>query len=352
MACCGWMKLLIAALFAVAACSSREPESKAAPRPTPPDRYEAPPMPPEPAAPPEPPKPACDPAARTVCVGDTVVECVGDGSLGKKLTDCPGRCTTGACADTCAIKDVELIYVVDSGHNLMSFDPRKLPGDPFNRVGKLTCDPASRPFSMAVDRQGIAWVLYNSGKLYRVSIVDGHCSAAISTTDAPRTFGMGFASDAPNSTTEKLFVAANDDSQMFAQLDTSTSPPRWTPIAPIKGEHTNHPELTGTGDGKLFGYFPEAGVGFVQELDRASGALIGPRRDVGAQSGRVRSFAFAHWGGVFYVFVSVGDNSAVHAINRKTGKSEVVRDQLPERIVGAGVSTCAPELERAPENGQ
>lgn len=335
-------------LLTVAACSTREQEAPPAPRPTSPVREVAP----DPTRDPKPASPVtaqCEAVDGKACVGDTVVACSADGTIGDTLDNCQGGCKRGACVDTCAVKGVELIYVVDSAHNLLSFDPQKLPGDPFHRIGTLTCDPSARTFSMAVDRHGIAWVLYNTGTLYRVSILDAHCANAGVPESAPRTFGMGFVRDSAKSTSEKLFVAADDSSQMLAQLDTSTKPPRWLPIAPLKDKPSRHPELTGTADGKLFGYIPDdVAGGFVQEIKPKTGELSGPRMPVGAKPGHVSAFAFAHWGGVFYVFSTIDGTPMVHSIHRKTGKRAVVRDNLPYRIVGAGVSTCAPELERVP----
>jgi hypothetical protein len=326
-------------LLAIAACSGREPDSKPSPQPT---RV-------EPPAPPT--VQQCDPKAGNVCIADAIVECGADGTLGRTLQECKGACKRGACVDTCEVHGVELIYVVDSTNNLLSFDPQKLPADPFQLVGTLACDPANHPFSMAVDRTGVAWVLYDTGKLYRASILDGHCSPAgyAPEPNPVHTFGMGFVTDGPKSTTEQLFVAANDESQMLARLVTSQTPPRWIPIAVIAAKQTRNPELTGTGEGKLFGYFPEPGHGFVQELDRTTGKPLGPRRNLGANLDQVTAWAFALWGGVFYIFATTADgNSAVHSIRRKTGESALVREHLPYRIVGAGVSTCAPQLEREP----
>jgi hypothetical protein len=50
---------------------------------------------------------------------------------------------------------------------------------------------------------------------------------------------------------------------------------------------------------------------------------------------------------VFYIFVTNGSRSTVRAIDRKTGDYKVVMDNIPYRIVGAGVSTCAPEKDGA-----
>ncbi len=290
--------------------------------------------------------PTCDPAKGPTCAGTDVVECTADGKLGNRVQTCKDGCRAGACIDTCEAQGVELIYVVDDANRLLSFDPSKLPGDPFHPIGTLRCETSATPFSMAVDRRGVGWVLYNNGKLHRVSILDARCLSAGMTArpNAPRTYGMGFvASDAAS---ETLFVAANDDSRALATIEIAQEPPRFATIAAIDAGQTKNPELTGTGDGKLFGYFPEPNQGFVTELDKTTGQPIEPRHPLGSDIGDVQAYAFAHWGGVFYVFATSDGHTSVHAIHRKDGRYERVRDDVPYRIVGAGVSTCAPLLER------
>ena len=272
------------------------------------------------------------------------MRCEGDGTFGSAVERCNGGCRAGKCVETCAVQDVELVYVVDDAHQLMSFDPKKLPSDPFHTIGKLACEPTSSPNSMAVDRKGVAWVNYHSGVLHKVSIIDGKCQQAITPDGAPKAFGMGFVTDGPNATTEKLFVVAIGSSQL-AELDVTQKRPPWDPITTLTS--AKNPELTGTGGGQLFGFFPEDG-GFVQEIDRKTGALLGKQLPVGAPKGAIGAWAFAHWGGKFYVFVTVDDNSMVYEIDGKSGVSKRVREKLPTEIVGAGVSTCAPLLESVP----
>ena len=48
----------------------------------------------------------------------------------------------------------------------------------------------------------------------------------------------------------------------------------------------------------------------------------------------------------FWKVVTVDDANEVHAVHRKTGKHQLVIENGPHRIVGAGVSTCAPLLEK------
>src|SRR5262245_53877375 len=128
----------------------------------------------------------CDPAAGPMaCDGNNVVTCNSDGTIGGVIETCdPGTaCMDGACERACTADGVDLIYVVDQANNFLSFDPRLIgtPQSPFNLIGVLNCpaglpqpgwtSPAT-PFSMSVDRNGVAWVLYTSGEIFNVNITN------------------------------------------------------------------------------------------------------------------------------------------------------------------------------------
>ena len=94
----------------------------------------------------------------------------------------------------------------------------------------------------------------------------------------------------------------------------------------------------------MFGYFP-GGNAHLTKLERQAAKIINgwPLTPI---AGAVRSWAFAHWGGKFYFFISVAEGattrSRVLQLDPDTGESHVFIDNTPYRIVGAGVSTCAP----------
>jgi hypothetical protein len=301
----------------------------------------------------------CDPRDSRVCVGNDVVACEPDGTLGRRLHACHDGCDDGACIPTCADDSAGLIYVLDDANRLLSFDPRKLPGDPFQLIGTVRCGGRPQaPFSMSIDRHGTAWVVTIDGQLFKVSIADARCrpTAFVADPRFPR-FGMGFVTDRPGSATEKLFIASNDPSHELGTIDTASGLRTHT-IGVVAAAEEHNPELTGTSEARLFGFFPTArGPSFVQEIDRATGAAVGRRWTLGkAQLGGIGAYAFAQWGGVFYAFIqtfnessSQADNAnldsdvTVRANDRATGSYRIVMRHLPYRIVGAGVSTCAPE---------
>jgi len=295
---------------------------------------------------------SCDPTVPRICMGQDVVECGSDGHLGRRLRACHKGCSDGKCEQTCEDDNTKLIYLVSTNNDFLSFDPRKLPGDPFHLIGKLKCRGGGSPFSMSVDRNGTAWVLYGDGELFKVNINDAKCEPTTFMPGAtgPATFGMGFSTDKAGGDSEKLYVANNDFTNELWSIDTAHDlhPHKMGTLTATVDEN---PELTGTSEGKLFGFFPSfTEPSFVQEINRANAAPVGKKWFLGSEPlGSIDAYAFAQWGGVFYIFATVADpdtfeqNSTVRTIDRATGKYRTIITHAGYRISGAGVSTCAPE---------
>lgn len=294
----------------------------------------------------------CDPAVPKVCMGNDVVECNSDGHLGRRVRACHHGCTDGKCEQTCEDDNTKLIYLVSTSNDFLSFDPRKLPKDPFHRIGTLKCphEGFGSPFSMSVDRNGIAWVLYGDGRMFKVHITDAKCEATTYQpfTSGALTFGMGFSTDKPGGDSEKLYIAANDSTFDLSSIDTKDLAPKH--IGRLAAAEDQNPELTGTSEARLFGFYPSfSAPSFVQEINRNTGGAIGKKLFLGSEPlGEISAYAFAQWGGVFYIFATVSDefgdqNSTVRTIDGTTGKYRTIMSHVGFRISGAGVSTCAPE---------
>lgn len=300
----------------------------------------------KPANPDDDPDERCDPKEKRVCVGSRVVACE-DGHLGRALRQCPDTCRAGRCVGSCA-EGAELIYLTTDRDELLSFDPRKLPGgDPFRLIGVMNCNAFGNPFSMSVDRSGVAWVVYSDGSLFEVSTTDATCKSTgfVRGSVGSSVFGMGFVTDEAGGKTEKLYVSATGGRHALAYIDTLTSPPVAHEVGTLPITAT-HPELTGTGEGRLFGFFPvSGGTSFVQEIDKQTGNFLGSQFALGDPLDFVGAYAFAHWGGVFYIFVSSTSNT-VRAIDRQSGMYKMLLSDTPWRVTGAGVSTCAPEKDQ------
>lgn len=244
--------------------------------------------------------------------------------------------------DGCA-ETTRSVYVLGKGRELVRFDPATLT---FDTVGLVACPvnggPAigvPTPFSMAVDRTGTAWVLYSDGTLYNVDVTTASCSSTDfmpNQLQAFELFGMGFVADAPGSLSETLFLSSYSPGDGIARLNMSNL------AVERVGFYNMMPgaaELTGTGDARLFGFFVGNPV-HVSELDSNDSDLLDtielPNTTIGA------AWAFAFWGGDFWLFTSEnGTTSQVDRV-RPNGVIERVVDDVGLLVVGAGVSTCAP----------
>ena len=251
----------------------------------------------------------------------------------------------------CADAGSTVIYVVTEQDSLLSFDP---PTATFTRIGTLACPGtiSAEPFSMAVDRAGVAYVLYqdafgNNGGLFRVNTATAACEATAFVPDRAfaQTFGMGFSTN-PADGGEELYVAADQDAgSRLATLDTTTFALR---VVGAFDPPITSPELTGTGGGDLFAFYA---TGFMGSAGSAI-AQINPStaRSIGqsplASVHQNTNWAFAIWGGDFYTFTGtvpgVMGRTTVTRFRPSDG-SIVTVAELPDTIVGAGVSTCAPQ---------
>jgi hypothetical protein len=246
-------------------------------------------------------------------------------------TDTGGDSDGDGDSDGCS-EAAKKIYLVDSDQTLYKFDP---PAKVFEKIGTITCG-ASSPFSMAVTRDAVAYVLLSGGAIFQVSTADASCQATPyqSGQSGFSTFGMGFATDGANVTTEKLYIA---NSSQLAWLDTS-----WK--VNILGAITGDPELTGNGLGELWGFFPTAAKPHVSNIDKASGGLIATYPLPNYITNSPSAWAFAYWGGAFYIFYESDTDTStqVYKVDAASGQTEVWMADTGKRIVGAGVSTCAP----------
>jgi hypothetical protein len=240
----------------------------------------------------------------------------------------------------------KLVYVLDDMNNLSKFDPMT---KTFSVIGPMKCQPSSilfTPFSMAIDRQANAWVLYSdgsAGEVFKVNTSDLTCTPTGWNTQLGLVeFGMGFSTDVPGGTTDKLFVAGGSGpsvpSSTLATLDTTSM------TATRKGTVSGWPELTGTGSAELWGFFPSAGGTRIEKLDKAVGTGL-TTYQLPTLAGMPVAWAFAFWGGDFWVFLMKGSESktTVYQVNGTTGQIKGMTSANPgQAIVGAGVSTCAP----------
>ena len=238
------------------------------------------------------------------------------------ISDCPDAGAT-------------LVYVLGAQNELYSFYPPTLA---FKSIGTISCQSSSSPNSMAVTRSGIAFTNFLDGELFEISTANAACKPTPYKANQLgwTTYGMGYAGIADGG--ESLFVAgnsANDVSKGLGTIDTTAF--TLSEIAGFQPQQSNC-ELSGTGAGQLFGFCPTNTGSVVIEIDKATAKVISSHALVAGSN--ASSFAFAFWGGSFWIFSGTG-SSLVTNYDPNTQKETNV-SSAPLEIVGAGVSTCAP----------
>lgn len=228
------------------------------------------------------------------------------------------------------------VYVIDANGTLSGFDTETLQ---FFDIGNINCPTGgsgATPYSMAIARDESAYVLYSDGNVFRVNTQTAACSKTVFTANQSGfdTFGMGFSADTPGGNDETLFIASSTllGSVAFPSM-------KVTPLASLAG----NPELTGTSDAELWGFFPGATRSQVGLIDKATGDVSNVIA-LPSLTGSPQSWAFAFWGGRFWIFLQRQNDSStvVYRLDKATEKTITAIANTGRQIVGAGVSSCAP----------
>jgi hypothetical protein len=243
-----------------------------------------------------------------------------------------------------------LIYVVTSENFLYSFYP---PTAEFRQIGLLSCptpDSTWQPFSMAVDRKGTAYVLFTQGftatsppgQLYRVSTATAACVAVpyVPGQQGFNRFGMGFVGS-PNGRTDTLYVAADNTPAALGTIDVTSF--HLSVVGTFAPQDLPSAELSGTGTGQLYAFYSINGMtsSAIAQIDPMT-AQVTAQNDLSSLPQQM-AWAFAYWGGDFYLFTgATGQPSTVTRYSPSDG-SQITYATAPNTIVGAGVSTCAPQ---------
>ena len=237
-------------------------------------------------------------------------------------------------ADDCDTTS-DLVYVIDRADDaLYLFDPETLA---FDLLGELDCGLfAGSPASMSVTRDGFAYVRYTDNTVYAVDLDTLECTETAYGGGGFGAFGMGFATDSDTTWRDTLYIA--NDNQL-ARMDTAT----WT-VSPM-GSLPSQSELTGNADGELWAILPLEEPAQLVRLNKDTAAVEHTLHMTAMPDPyTIDAFAFATWGGDFWVFIrthGMGHSTDVYRVT-STGHTTRVAVDTGMDVVGAGVSTCAP----------
>ncbi len=303
--------------------------------------------------------PICDESFKCAldCLPDCGGKVCGSDGCGGSCGECPEAaplCVDGLCKpdpgtieDGCT-EEGKQIFLVTESKWLLRFEPLTQNIVP---IGQLNCNAAwgETPYSMSVDRNSFAWVLYSDGTLWKVDTETAACQPTAFQPDQLgfEIFGMGFSTDSPNTKEETLFIAGGDLwDMMYGDATLGSIDPETltvTSIAPF-AVGSGLPELTGNRSAELWGFFPKTSPPRIAAINKENAGLLQAFLLPANLFADVQAWAFAHWGGDFYIFFKSNSamSSGIWRVNTGTGDVETEVASTGYVITGAGVSTCAP----------
>lgn len=246
------------------------------------------------------------------------------GATSSGAEDDSGGTSTGTNLSCDCAPGTDLVYVVSDAGELWSFDPQR---EAFAQVGPLNCG-GFRPYSMAIDRDGRAWLLLLDDiphaliakGLFSVDIHDpSDCQAEPYTEGLFGVFGMSFVDNPPPSTCEQLFVhsysgngpfSEGEDIGMLGRLDDQDA------LQVVGSTDFDGAELAGTSQGRLFSLAGSDPVKLV-EYDRETAEEIGRLDIVGVE--KTNASAMAFYGGDFYLFTEDGAPDCDPCMQKRCG---------------------------------
>jgi hypothetical protein len=266
--------------------------------------------------------------------------------------------TTTGQPEPCACPDIEVplddgIFVLSDNAELWKYYPES---NDFALLGNFNCGGNTNMFSMAVDRLGYAWVMLNSpaGDIWKIDVTNPtNCIDPGYTPNQQGVgyFGMAFVSNSAVDQCDRLYGNTYDGLGGFSEGPNIgkfvTLDPDSLLIDIISPTNFNGAEMSGTGDGRVFSF---GGVpSKLVERNKQTGEIVStlPLNNLPLTN----AFAFAFFAGDFYFFTESDNNNLISKVTHldyddsdNDGQQQltVVNTAAPLRVVGAGVSTCAP----------
>jgi hypothetical protein len=254
-----------------------------------------------------------------------------------------------------------LVYVLSLDGTLYRFDPPNLT---FTSIGALACpgEQGQSYTAMAIDRSDRAWVRAADDRVFLVSTINAACVPSVYAPFQHNEMinDFAFSADVSGAPAETLFVSLLPASGIGAGIGIGAIDGKTLATTVIGNDGDPlwaYPFIiTGTKDARLFGLFagnpgpgpspsPVGGVpGYtVAQLDKTSGGILS--KTVITQLTPRKGWAWAFWGGDFYLFSDNGEASSIVFRHRPSDGTTIdLKHGVGFFVTGAGVSTCAPTM--------
>ncbi len=222
----------------------------------------------------------------------------GTGTMGDEVCECvPGN---------------DLIYVLSDEDEIYTYDPEL---DSFEYLTDVICPGEQNPYSLAVDRAGLAWIQYASEDVYTFDPANPAPCEFAGVLGGPEgfgLFGMSFAPESNLDVCDRLFLHSYSGNGPFTEGpglgQLGVFDPMTDELSALGPVDYDGGELAGTGEGRLFAF---AGVepAKLVEYDKETATPIDTLPLTGLS--KTRASAMAFYGGDAYFFTEAVDTTCV-----------------------------------------
>jgi hypothetical protein len=275
----------------------------------------------------------------------------GSNDGGNNGSDDGGGSNGGYCTDP-----AKLVYTLEENKRFSKFDPATGTFTPIGN-GYINCQTTttnSAPYSMSLDRNAIAHVLFRNPfnaseppQLFRVDTSSGTCTPTNWAEQLGiKLFVQAYSTDTMGGEDDRWYIAGGSSitstTLTFAELDPTSF------VATPRGSLVGPADISGNADAELWTYVATSNPPRIDKVDKATGAstMSIPLANL---AGTPQTWAFARWGGDFWVFLKRGSDQAtkIYQFDGTSGTLKNTTDTnlvgpTTRNVVGAAVSTCAP----------
>ena len=202
----------------------------------------------------------------------------------------PDEQTSDTPDDDC-LDTITHIYAIDEDQPdyLYGYDPEN---NIFELLGEIDCSPFGQPISLAVARNGYAYIQFSNQSMYRLDLRDFSCAESNYSAAGLGTFGLGFTSSSTQHWNETLFLSRSDQLMSVDVLTWQTQE---------LGSMPSKSKLTGNSNGELWALLYEEDPMTLSRLNKTNAQIEAYISLSFTYSSNIDNITAEYWGGSFYV---------------------------------------------------
>ena len=227
------------------------------------------------------------------------------------------------------------MYLIDRNSTRYQFDPNSFH---LTSLGRLNgSNNISSLYSIAVQRDGVIWTLFQDGNLDRDNIQSRQCSATnfMANQSSISLFTMSFLRNITGNSERLLVSKQNDPPDTLGEINLSTL--ALSTINNYSNLNT-YADLAGTAGGRLFGVF-ETNPYTIAQIDPNNANILAQYRLNSTQKTSDPNYGFAAFNNQFYCFEGNNTYTDIRRFDPAT-TTTTTRSRIPQVIFGASASSC------------